>query len=310
MPMSVSKEMPYVSINIGKQRGMFLLDYGANVSSIDLKAMPGLKPLQGTCDPALLHRQCGFEGFAFAGNRGPVYFLTADYAGLTLDFRQAGVIGTDFLSEHAYALHYGKGSLSLAPRERFCSPATLAAAGFSPMSAAGYFSSDLAKLLPLSSLKEDYSGSLTVPNIPTVPVRVAGVDAVAQIDTGYSDYIVRHSVNINPAFYSRIAAAAPDALVRWPEDDKKLSTCVAGVLESVEAYRLKKGAIEFMSAAGTVIRSFPSAVLYVKRTPPEAVSCGGISTYTKPAAQLGGSFMADLGTVVFDPFSSRVWARK
>lgn len=87
--------------------------------------------------------------------------------------------------------------------------------------------------------------------------------------------------------FTRIAAAASMALVRWPEGDKKLSTCVPGVVEQVEAYKLKSGAVELMAMDG-----------------------GGIGTHSKPSAQLGGSFMADLGVVVFDPFAYRVWARK
>lgn len=310
VPMRMSKEMPYAEVQIGGRRGTFLLDYGANVSSIDLNAMPGVKPVQGSCDPAAPGRQCDFEDFSFVDNQGSVSLLTADYSGLVLDSRQAGIIGTDFLSENAYTLLFSRNSFSRAGRREFCSSGALLAAGFSPLSTAGYFSDDTRKLLPLNALDENYSGPLSVPNVPAVPVRVAGVDALAQIDTGYSDYIVRHSVNINQALYSLITAADPGALLRCPENDKKLSTCVPGLLEPVEAYRLNKGAIEFIAEDGSAARSFRSAVVYVKRTPPGAMACGGIGAHTRPSAQLGGSFMADMETVVFDPFSSRVWILK
>ena len=307
VPLSVSKEMPYGEVHIGASRGRFMLDYGANVSSIDLKAMPGAEPVQGSCDTAAPGGRCVFEDFTFVDNLGSVSLYTADYSGLILDAPQAGIIGTDFLSESAYTLRYAEGSFSLAGREEMCSAGALFAAGFSPLSTAGYFSDDGRKLLPLSALNENYTGPLSVPNVPAVPIRVAGVDARAQIDTGYSDYIVRHSININVALYSRITAADPAALQRWPEKDKKLSTCVPGVLEPVEAYRLKKGAVEFKAEDGAAARSFREAVVYVKRTPAAAMHCGGIGTHTEPSAQLGGSFIADLGTAVFDPFSSRVW---
>lgn len=309
-PLRVSKEMPYSEAKIAGRRGLFLLDYGANVSSIDLKAMPGVKPAAGSCDPSVPGSQCAFDDFYFFSGLGRAYLFTADYSGLLLDFRQAGIIGTDFLSENAYTLRFKESSISSAGRDGFCSPGALAAAGFSPLSTAGYFSSDVSKLLPLSALNEGYSGTLSVPNVPAVPVRVAGVDAVAQIDTGYSDYISRHSININQAFYDRIAAAAPGALERWQANDKRLSTCVPGVLETVEAYRLKSGAVEFIAEDGSAAHAFGSAVVFVKRTPPAAMVCGGIGTHTRPSAQLGGSFMGDLGTVIFDPFSSRVWVPK
>ncbi len=310
VPLRVSKEMPYREVLVGAARGQFLLDYGANVSSIDLKAMPGVRPVPGSCGQAGPGRQCAFDDFTFIDNLGSVQLLTADYSGLMLDTRQAGIVGTDFLSENAYTLNFRTGVLSHSGQGDFCSPGALQAAGFAPLSVAGYFSDDLRKLLPLSALNENYAGPLTVPNIPAVPVRVAGVAARAQLDTGYSDYLVRHSVNINAALYARIMAADPAALVRWPENDKKLSTCVPGVNETVEAYRLNKGAVEFVAEDSRAARSFRDAVIYVKRTPAAAVSCGGISTHTKPSAQLGGSFLTDLGAVVFDPFASRVWILK
>lgn len=309
-PMRVSREMPYALAAVGGSTGYFALDYGANVSSIDLGAMPEAKPLPGSCDAAKLGQACAFADMDFGGSQGQVSLLTADYSGLNLDLRQAGLIGTDFLSEKAYTLDFAGGKLSFAGRDNFCKPDALRAAGFAPMNTAGYFSSDTSTLLPLSSLDGKYGGALTVPNVPAVPVRLAGVEASAQLDTGYSDYIVRHAVNINPALYSRIAAAAPKALVRWPDGDKKLSTCVPGVLEAVEAYRLNTGALEFVATDGAALRSFRQVAVYVKRTPQAAMSCGGIGTHTKPSAQLGGSFMADLGVVVFDPFASRVWALK
>jgi hypothetical protein len=310
MPMRVSREMPYALAMVGGSSGYFALDYGANVSSIDLGAMPEAKPLPGSCDPAKLGQPCVFAGLDFGGDQGQASLLTADYSGLNLDLRQAGIIGTDFLSENAYTLNYAGQTISAAGKDSFCQPDALRGAGFAPMSAAGYFSSDLSNLLPLSSLDWKYAGKLSVPNVPAVPVRIAGVETVAQIDTGYSDYIVRHAVNINPALYTQIIATAPKALARWPEGDKKLSTCVPGVLEQVEAYKLNSGAVEFVAMDGAALRAFRQAVVYVKRTPQAAMSCGGIGTHTRPSAQLGGSFMADLGVVVFDPFASRVWARK
>jgi hypothetical protein len=308
--MSVSREMPYARVGVGGSSGWFALDYGANVSSIDLGAMPAAKPEPGSCDPGKLGQNCAFPALDFGGDQGRVLLLTADYSRLDLDLRQAGLIGTDFLSENAYTLDLASGSLSAAGKDGFCSPDALRAAGFAPMTAAGYFASDTSKLLPLSAVDDKYGGTLSVPNVPSVPVRIAGVEAAAQIDTGYSDYLARHSVNINQALYASITAAAPKALVRWREGDKALSTCVPGVLEQVEAYKLATGAMELVSSDGGVVRAFTGGVLYLKRPPQAAAACGGIGSYTKPFAQLGGSFVSDLGIVIFDPFSSQVWVRR
>jgi hypothetical protein len=48
-------------------------------------------------------------------------------------------------------------------------------------------------------------------------------------------------------------------------------------------------------------------VLFVKKPPQAAKVCGGIGTWTTPASQIGGSFFVELGVMVFDPLSSRVW---
>jgi hypothetical protein len=48
----------------------------------------------------------------------------------------------------------------------------------------------------------------------------------------------------------------------------------------------------------------------VKVVLPEADRCGGIETWTVPAAQMGASFLVDAQAVVFDPISSRVWLPK
>jgi hypothetical protein len=45
----------------------------------------------------------------------------------------------------------------------------------------------------------------------------------------------------------------------------------------------------------------------VKRTPAAALRCGGIGTWTAPAAQIATSFYVDAGVMVFDPFAERVW---
>jgi len=143
--------------------------------------------------------------------------------------------------------------------------------------------------------------------VPTVPVRVAGVTAVAQLDTGFADTRIRHSVNINTAFFDAIQAANPGALVRDAASDLSLTTC-AGVAEPVEAWRLAPGmSFDLVGESGAAARTEKSAVLFVKRTPAAARRCGGIGTWSAPAAQVATSFYVDAGVVVFDPFASRVW---
>ena len=48
--------------------------------------------------------------------------------------------------------------------------------------------------------------------------------------------------------------------------------------------------------------------LFLKDSPAAIQACGGIGTWSEPAAQLGASFVND-GTLVVDPFSQRLWFR-
>ena len=45
----------------------------------------------------------------------------------------------------------------------------------------------------------------------------------------------------------------------------------------------------------------------LKDTPPGARQCGGIGTWSIPAAQVAASFHVDARRIVFDPYTSRVW---
>ena len=59
-------------------------------------------------------------------------------------------------------------------------------------------------------------------------MRIGNVTAVAQIDTGFDDGRVRHSMNINTTFLAALQRAGI-ALVPRPEIAMTLSTCQAGV---------------------------------------------------------------------------------
>jgi hypothetical protein len=56
------------------------------------------------------------------------------------------------------------------------------------------------------------------------------------------------------------------------------------------------------------VRILTGVTLFLKDSPAEIRRCGGIGTWTRPAAQLGASFVND-GTLVVDPFGQRLWFR-
>jgi hypothetical protein len=186
---------------------------------------------------------------------------------------QAGLIGTDLLREHVLTLDYANGLIHRTTPERFCSDATLRQAGFQPLSSRGYFGRDPARLTRPAAPRRG-----GCPNIPTIPLRIGPLTAVAQVDTGYSDTTYPPSLNINRALFEQLRRSGvilrPD-----PSADQALSTCVAGEQEQVRAYR-----------------------------PPAIARCGGIGTWSEAAGQLGASFVND-GTLVVDPSTQRLWFR-
>ncbi|AGP37177.1 hypothetical protein [Sorangium cellulosum] len=61
-------------------------------------------------------------------------------------------------------------------------------------------------------------------------------------------------------------------------------------------------------AAAAAAVAAQDVMLFLKDTPPEARQCGGIGTWSIPAAQVAASFYVDARRLVFDPVTSRVGA--
>ena len=301
-PISLFQNLPFVDVTVAGATGPFLVDFATTGSAIDVLAFPapGLKAAR--CP---LGASCAFDGFTFFGGWGTVTLVSEelDYPGAAL--HQAGILGTDFLAANVFTLDYERRQIRRS-NGGACDDATLTHAGLRALSTKGFYGLGSAERKPMSDVLAS-AGVGPVPNVPTVPVRVAGVTAIAQLDTGFADVRVPHSVNINAAFFDAIRARSPDSIVRDAASDLSLTTC-AGVAESVEAWRMAPGnSFELVDESGRAARAEPAAVLFVKRTPAAALRCGGIGTWTAPAAQVATSFYVDAGAMVFDPFAERVW---
>jgi hypothetical protein len=292
---------PHLSVTVGAapaaQAGPFLVDYATTGSTIELTAFAAPAPPATGCTPSLLGQRCTFADLDFFGAWGAVTLVTST----------ASILGTDFLAHGIYTLDYAKKQMRHAAAQGACSDAALSAAGLVALSTAGFFASDLALLRPQQDLDSAAAAGLQVANVPVVPVRIAGTPALAQLDTGFDDGVVVHSINVNVAFFDAINLGAPGALVRDAARDLTLSTC-AGVAEAAEAYQLAPGnSFDLINEAGAIARVWTSATVFVKRTPVAAKHCGGIGSFTVAAAQIGTSFFNDLRALVFDPYASRVW---
>ena len=302
-PLTMSRNLPFANVTVGGVNGQFLVDLATTNSAIDVLAFPAPGPSSARC---ALGETCKFDGFTFFGGWGTVSLISEELDAPSDRFHQSGILGTDFLATSVYTLDYARKRIYRGDRGA-CADATLSRAGLKALSTRGFYGSSDVPLKAMTDVLADANPGSTVPNVPTVPVRVAGVTAVAQLDTGFADTRIAHSVNVNTAFFDAIQKANPGALVRDAASDLSLTTC-AGVAEPVEAWRLAPGtSFELVDESGAAARTEKAAVLFVKRTPAAARRCGGIGTWTAPAAQVAASFYVDAGVVVFDPFASRVW---
>ena len=317
-----SGERGYVAVNLGGDGGPivgdFLLDFGANGSTIDLNAFDAsARPVPSSCfgDASAPGATCSFGSFDFFGPWGTVSLVTADYSFLFNSVKQAGIIGTDFLSVYPFTIDYARSKVWRSASPTFCTDAQLLGAGFSPIPAGGFYTNKFSSLRPLSDVLSDPDAAATagyvVPNVPTIPITVAGAAALAQLDTGYDDRIIRHSININQALLDQLLAQSPVKITRQQSKDLYLTTCIPGLSQLGAAWLLAAGTeVNFIGEGATVARRDTGTVLFVKEKLAGAERCGGIETWTVPAAQMGASFLVDAQAVVFDPISSRVWLPK
>jgi hypothetical protein len=289
VPLTVARSMPYVRASIGSSSGWFLVDHGSNYSTVDAGAFDGgaPRPNAGTADR--------FDGFRFFGNWGTVRLVPSSHAGIDdLPFRQAGIIGTDFLSTAAFTIDYASGGLHRASAQQLCSDEQMRAAGFVAASASGYFASDSKLLAP-----QPY-------RLPAVPIRLGAVTALGILDPGFGDAGLHHSVVINEALFRELR----EALTRRGLDvlvirDAVLSACVPAANETALMLRLPPGQrFEIVATDGSAAASANDALLYA---PAGGGGCGGIGDANFPLALVGASFLLDAGRVTFDPFSQRVW---
>jgi hypothetical protein len=131
------------------------------------------------------------------------------------------------------------------------------------------------------------------------------------IDSGFDDRVYTHSVNINLALLNAVNQDGLHLVRARKIPVIHLETCVSDANETVTAYKLQKGdALEWISTSGVPVRSDQDAIFFLKEVPEEAMICGGIGTWEIPAAQVGASFLRDMGTVIFNPETQRVWMPK
>jgi hypothetical protein len=284
--------MPYTKVKVGNAEGFFLIDFCTTASSIDTNGFINSKPVLAN------NSTNSFDNFDFFGSWGTVKLNIQNQSNIQGlgNMKQAGIIGTDFLCFNVFTLDYTDSSIFRASNGSFCDDSILIKEGFKAVSTAGYFSNDLKKL-----------NNTYTPNIPTIPIKIGNASAIAQIDPGYDDRFYRHSININQAFFDAIRESGV-VLIENTKANFILSTCANGVQENVKAYKLPPNiSFTIIGTDGNPVIIDSDVNIFLKQTPAEAVTCGGIGTWKIPAAQIGASFLIDAQKVVFDPFNEKVW---
>ena len=305
LPLHLEGQVAYIQAQIGALNAppvpaWFLIDTATTQSYVDLSLIPQTdRPSSASSTDSQIYYP---ETFQFFGSWDKVGFHLSDYSQNKATVKQSGIIGTDFLSQQPYLFDYVEKKLYRSEGYLNCSFGELSDAGLVALSTQGYYSNIAPTVMN--------SYNVRVPNVPTVPVKIGSETFMAQVDSGYNDYKYPFSININTALKKALDAAGVQ-LIAVPELNSTLSTCVPGVRDQVTAFRLGADTFfTFLDVGGNSINQFKEVNLFLKTTPEEAKICGGISTWDKPAAQLGASFLKDAGFVIFDPLNGLVWIPK
>jgi hypothetical protein len=261
---------PYVELTADGVTGPFLLDYGATRSSLSAAAFSGPDGSMRTA------------AISLPGIEKADFHLARYYLLLQPRNGQLGVIGDDLLSQ--FTVHLTGNTAILSPET--CRPEALLARGLTPVGQSGFFSSDPSTV------------GAGLPNVPVVFLRLGDVRVWAQIDTGYEDFVYSRSIDINQALFDRLmtSGAKLDRV-----NDIDIWTCDGR--EHRPVYRIKDRLLRIENEQGKRVAETENFHLIVK----SPNSCGGIADMAEPAAQLGASFLALFGEVIFDPRNATVW---
>ena len=303
MPMVVMSGMPYVTVKLESASGLFVVDWGSLDTVVDAKALLGpsfaLKPHQygHKANEAAYSSFSGLE--FFGGGWNSIDTKVQDFSGVSIQDgsgavqRQVGILRADLIAHAFFTVDYKYGRLYRNITSSYCSDDVLRREGFTAISTAGYFAD-----------RDDRLNDTSVFNIPTVPIRIGAVAGVAQLDSGFDDK-GRHSILINRAMLKALDDA--DLKPTTSGLPETLTTCI-GSTETITPYTIAAGTFfDVTGTSGKAVIHSATYKIYLKDTPENAKSCGGIGTWKIPAAQFGSTFLIDAGRTVYDPISSRIW---
>ena len=273
---------PFVRMQLAGHEGMFMIDTGAEYSSVDA-ALFGAAPqstvkLTGSSLPTI-------DGGAFRAQ---------DMSGLAAPGgRMAGVIGTDFLSGRIAEFHLNVAQPFMVLSAQPCPEQNLRNHGLIPVPQGARFTADPKRRSP------------GIPTIPTLYLHIGAVLAPAWIDTGYRDSsgARRIPILINEPFRQ---ALRDHGVATQPANSSRSITDCLGQKTIVTDLQVSGTPLSLGTADGQPVVPHGPPLLAVK----PASKCGGIESDSAPFAVIGSLDTARLGVLVLDGRNSQIWIGK
>lgn len=294
----VGRNSPYVDLSFEGKTGPFLLDYGASASSLErgIWVIPSIDPRVSTDAGGEQVKATGFSLPGWATT--PVTLRIFDRNLYLTDGRQQlGVIGVDLIERQNVELHYEakKRYAVISAYNASCDTAQLKSKGFIRLGQTGHWAHGGAAADGIHNGPVAYFG---------LADEKGGVTKTfwAQIDTGYEDSLLAHSIDINKALLDAVqSSGAP--LVEGPSVQVKGCDGVAHMRRTFVA---PGRTLRVKSDTGEEVVQLKSFHFVLKD---KAEGCGGISAASEPAGQMGASFLAAFGTTIFMGSTKEVWIR-
>lgn len=276
MPIDTSVSgKPFANLTLGGNNGNFLIDTGATHSQVDMQRYG--RP-EGS--------KISLTGFSLPLVQGGM-FTAADLRSFAAPHGgELGTVGTDFLSLLSIEFHYEQSQPFAALSRRACDRTTLRRAGFVEVGLPGYYEADLSRL------------KRGMPNVPVISLRIGQVTFPTQVDTGFGD-TPQGVVQVNAALMKALRAAGMLAH-SLPAD---VATVGCSGTYTYERWQIEHEKLSIITPGGNIVASYPRPLLEVKAN----ASCGGISAFDEPFAQIGASWLSRWGKSVFDGLNSAVW---
>jgi len=306
--MYVGNRMPFTDAFVEKDTnavGKFVVDYGTDTSVVDITGFPG-RSISKSADHKYALTLKNWDIYsANARQYGNEQWLGGIQAN---GIREAGIIGTDILSNRIVTFDYVNSRIyivmfpdSYGKREHF--------------QKYGFVAVRAEHFAPHQPGTENHDNNPMVKMV--FDNGVDSAQALAFIDPGYDDKVqlngvydtnYTHVININQKYLSNLIAKGVQIRV----DKSRFFT-----LDNVSAkpdtlfqcFFATKYQFNLVGENGETVIPYSTdeCNVFLKVNAPGGAAAGGITTYSYPAAQFGGSILMDCDMVGFDPFKGLVW---